>query len=71
MFKKRYSKWYPLGYYTIVGGDYITFARKNLKTGMLHFKTKSVNTKIFNISNPILKEGLICVEKQWKIISEL
>lgn len=36
MFKRNYTKWIPLAFYDWAGDtDYIVFARKNLKTGMI------------------------------------
>jgi hypothetical protein len=37
--KPEYTKWIPLGTYRYGYTDYITMVRKNIKTGMLYFKT--------------------------------
>ena len=39
LFEKK-TKWQPLVAYNASGTDYIVFARKGLKTGMIYFKTK-------------------------------
>ena len=73
MFKSRFTKWIPLGNYQYGGTDYITFVRKNLKTGMMFFKTKQVNTNwsIDTNTNNILPSKLINVEMQWDLIVTL
>jgi len=34
-FKSKWSKWLPLANWSFSGADYIVFARKNLKNGMI------------------------------------
>ena len=41
LFEKKTS-WHPLVAYNASGTDYIVFARKGLKTGMIYFKTKRI-----------------------------
>ena len=45
LFKNKYTKWIAFGNYTWAGDTcYMVFARKNLRTGMLSFKTKMIHT---------------------------
>jgi len=41
MFEKK-TKWQIIATYNQNGNDYIVFARKGLRSGMLYFKTKCV-----------------------------
>jgi len=60
LFEKK-TKWNVLVTYNSSGTDFIVFARKGLKTGMIYFKTKRVtprlecswnfNSNIFDIKN--------------------
>ena len=70
MFKKKYTKWQPLGNYEWDGTDRIVFVKKNLKTGMMKFKTRKVNSYLGAMSclNPILPSALIDVKKAWEEI---
>jgi hypothetical protein len=45
MFRKNLTKWYVLATYNQSGNDYVVFFRKNLKTGMMYFKTKSASNR--------------------------
>jgi len=70
MFKKKYTKWVPFGNYRWGGdNDYIVFARKNLKNGMIDFKTKRVQGFLSN-RNPFLPHDLINVKVAWKELTE-
>ena len=64
MFKNRFTKWIPFGNYTWAGSNcYIVFARKNVKTGMMQFKTKLIHSWWRNKS-PFVP-NLIDVKKSW------
>jgi hypothetical protein len=39
------TKWIPLCSYVSGYDNYIVLARKNLKTGMIYFKTKRINSR--------------------------
>lgn len=64
----RKTKWIPFGSYSFADNDYIVFARKNLKSGMLYFKVKKVTRSIY--SSNFLPYDLIDVKEQWKIIND-
>lgn len=65
------TKWIPLGNFSFGGKDYITFTRKNLKSGMLYFKTKRVNTwfGFFPLVNSVIPRNLIDVKSAWEQIT--
>lgn len=63
MFKSKYTQWIPFGNHTHGYQHYITFVRKNLKSGMLEFKTKKVQTSFYY--GTFLPQNLIDVKKQW------
>jgi hypothetical protein len=67
MFWDKKTKWIPFGNYIYAGNDYIVFVRKNLKTGMLYFKTKRVQLRFS--TRELMPFKLIDVEKQWQIIT--
>ncbi len=69
--KKNSTKWIPLGNYSHSETDYITFARKNIKTGMMYFKTKRVNGSLISFDNRVLISGLIDVAEQWSKLIKL
>lgn len=71
MFKRRKSKWVALGKFTFGNKEYVTFVRKNLKNGMLDFKTKRVNNPLFSMGcvNPFLPANLIDTKKVWDEIT--
>lgn len=72
IFKKRYTKWVPLGNFDYGGYDYITFARRHLKSGMLYFKTKRVNGRAdINHVNSVLPFSLINTQDAWDKITAL
>jgi hypothetical protein len=65
MFNKKFTKWIPLGNYSWGGdNDYIVFARKNKKTGMIDFKTKRVQG-FWSNKNPFIPCDLIDVKAAW------
>lgn len=66
MFNKNKTKWIPLGYFNWDGTDYIVFVRGNKKTGMMYFKVKNVNGRIFSLNHSISNFNFIKVEKQWE-----
>ena len=70
MFKKRYTKWLPLGSFGFDGTDFIVFVRRNLKTNMLSFKNKAVNQRLGSCNNTIIPYDLIDVREAWKKITE-
>ena len=71
MFKKKYTKWIPLGEYEFAGTQCLVMVRGNKKTGELYFKTKIVNkSPLFRASHPIGKLP-IDVKEQWILITKL
>lgn len=70
--KRNRTKWIPLGMFSFSGYDYVTFIRKNLKTGMLYFKTKRVNRHFLavNCVNNVLPHNLINTQKVWDDITK-
>lgn len=70
LLKSNWTKWMPLGNYQFGDNDYIVFAKKNTKTGMMRFKTKTVTTH-FMCANNILPKGIINVGDQWIKINQL
>lgn len=44
MIKRKLTKWKVMATYNQSGSDYIVFVRKNIKTGMMYFKTKRVGS---------------------------
>lgn len=71
-FKSKKTKWLPLGRYVHAGADYITFFRKNLKTGMMEFKTKrvNINNRFDTSCYPILPVDLIDTKEAWVIMTK-
>lgn len=69
MFNSNYTKWIPLGNYSHAGSDYIVFVRKNIKNGMMQFKTKIANPSWF--SNRFLPIAMIDVKKAWDEICSI
>lgn len=69
IFKSNYTKWIPLGNYSYNNKDYLVFCRKNIKNGLIYFKTQSVHG--WRISaNRLLTNDLINTKEQWdKIIN--
>ena len=71
MFKKNLTKWIPLGNYTYAETDYVVFVRGNLKTGMMHFKVKTVHAWV-SFTHTILPHDLIDPKLAWdKITKEM
>lgn len=65
MRKGKFTEWIPLANYSWSSQtDYIVFARRNLKTGMIQFKTKRVINWWANKSLCI-PHNLIDVKTQW------
>lgn len=63
--KPRFTKWIPFGNYTWANDtDFIVFARRNLKNGIMQFKTKRVHG-IFRNKMPFVPV-LIDVKKAWE-----
>jgi hypothetical protein len=51
-----YSKWIPIVIYDVSGSKFLLMGRRNLDTGMLHFKGKMMNNSFqcnHNISQNI------------------
>jgi len=71
MFKKRYTKWCALGSFTHLSYDYVTFIRKNLKNGLLQFKTKRVNGwfAVMQCTTPFMPSNLIDTGKVWNEVN--
>lgn len=68
MFKKKYTKWIPFGNYSYgTEHDYIVFVRKNLKTGIMQFKTVRVHSR-FHWKKIFVPLNLIDTEKAWNAI---
>lgn len=65
--KKRHTKWEALGRFNFDSYEYITFIRKNLKNGMLQFKTRRVNGwfGVMSCTEPFLPSNLIDTQKVW------
>lgn len=68
MFKRRFTKWEPLGCYHFGGNEYIVFARRRLKTGMVYFKVKNIQR--YSYASIFIPHDLIDVKKQWEIITK-
>jgi hypothetical protein len=64
-FEKK-TKWFPLAAYNNQGTDYMVFARKGLKTGMLFFKIKRA-TPYATCSYNFPKD-LLDIKKQFEIL---
>ena len=73
LFKSNWGKWVPLGNWSFDGADYIVFARKNFKNGMIKFKTKRVNGYLpaLNCVNNCLPSDLISTGEAWKKLNEV
>ena len=69
-FKKKLTKWIPLGNYNFSDDDYVVMARKNLKTGMLYFKIRKISGWMLYTSS-ILPNGLIDVQKAWNELNQI
>lgn len=71
-FRRRYTKWIPLGNHKFHSYDYVTFVRKNLNTGMLQFKTKRVNGYFAALGclHTFLPSDLIDTQKAWDEINQ-
>lgn len=69
--KKRFTKWVALGSYNFGGTDFVTFCRKNTKSGMMQFKTKRVNGWIGTgiCRNSFLPPTLIDTQRVWNEIT--
>lgn len=50
MFKKRFTNWIPMQVYDYSGNKYLLLGRRKLKTGMVYFKNKKLNTP-FNLNH--------------------
>lgn len=68
--KNRYTKWMPLGNYSFDDVDRIVFVKKNLKTGIMKFKTLRVNGLFGSCVNRILPNDLIDTKESWKEITK-
>ena len=68
-FKKQLTKWIPLGNYTFSDDDYIVMARKNVKTGMLYFKTINAHGSRC-LTKSIFPIGLIDVNDAWQQLTK-
>ena len=66
MFNKKVTKWIPLGKWAWDGNEYVVMARRNLKTGMLRFKSKRVNKHLLGYNHPVLPTDIIDVRKAWE-----
>lgn len=62
--KRRLSKWIPLGTYTFSSEHFVVMIRKNIDTGMLHFKRLSISRSSY--SNIFIPNDLIDVKKAWE-----
>lgn len=67
MFRKRYTDWIPLGVNTFGDTHHVIMVRRNLKTGMMKFKSKRVQG--FHHHKSFLPHNLIDVQKQWDLIT--
>ena len=72
MFRRKFTKWIPLGNYKWAGSkEMVCFVRKNLKTGMMEFKTKTMNTyPLFKYAHDglFIKDDIIDTKKAWEEI---
>lgn len=67
MFKNKWTKWIPFGNYTWAGNTcYMVFVRKNLKNGMMEWKTKMIHSW-WRSKEPFVPK-LIDVQKAWEEI---
>jgi len=64
---RRFTKWIPFGNYSYGDADYIVFVRKNKKTGILQFKTKTTYS-FFSWKSSYIPNDLINVKEQWQKI---
>lgn len=60
------TKWIPIGRWTWDGNEYVVMARRNLKTGMLYFKSVRVNNHLLGYCSPVLSIDLIDTKKAWE-----
>jgi len=68
MFKRKYTKWIPLAIHTWASTtDYIVFARRNLKNGMIQFKTKRV-LPWWALRGTFVPRELLDIKKQWELL---
>lgn len=65
LFEKK-TKWIPLTSYNDQGRDWIVFARRGLKTGMIYFKSKLVTPLTSN--SYIFNGKLLEIEKQFEFV---
>lgn len=65
---KKYTKWMPLGHYNHGGNDVIVMARQNIRTGMLQFRSKTMNRGMS--VNSFFPNGIINVGEQWNKITK-
>ena len=71
MFKKKYTPWIPLANYTWAGNtDYIVFGRRNLKTGILSFKTRRL-VSWWAHRETFVPRDLLDIKKQWEILTTI
>lgn len=72
LFKSKYTKWAPLGQFNFSGNkQYVVFARKNTKNGLIQFKTIQCNPLgRSGCVNPILQPGLIDTKEAWEKLTE-
>ncbi len=70
-FKRKLTKWIPLGRFTHGSHEHVTFVRKNLKTGMIYFKTKRTNSWIVAgiCTTPFMPTNIIDTQKAWDEIT--
>jgi hypothetical protein len=64
MKNRKYTKWIPFGNYNHGASEIIVFARKNLRTGMISFKTKTANKRLMS-QDTFIPADLIDVRKAW------
>jgi len=71
-FKRKLTKWIPLGKFCHGVTEHVTFARKNLKTGMIYFKTKQVNGWFGAgiCTTPFMPHDIIDTQKAWDELND-
>lgn len=70
MFRKNLTKWHVLATYNQSGNDYVVFFRKNLKTGMMYFKTKSASNRLHCAYN-MAGKSFVSIEETFKMVLAL
>jgi hypothetical protein len=65
LFRKT-TCWVPLATYNTGGSDYIVFARRNLKTGMIYFKTKNISPRM--ITSYLFAAPLVDIKQQFTLV---